>query len=163
MRFRRLSWPRPPSGPSRGRPRSPKAWLLTVASRRVTDDLRAEESRRRREEQGAVEPASPAGPLGDDTLTLAFLCCHLSLSAPSQLALTLRAVAGLTTAEIARALLVPAATMAQRISRAKQRIKAAGATFRLPPEPERTDRLQQPGEGDGHGRRAMSCRHGRER
>jgi len=128
--------------PVEGRPRSPKAWLLTVARRRLTDHLRAEESRRRREEQGAVEPATPAGPSGDDTLTLLFLCCHPSLSAPSQLALTLRAVAGLTTAEIARAFLVPEATMAQRISRAKQRIKAAGATFRLPPEPERTERLQ---------------------
>ena len=128
--------------PVEGRPRSSKAWLLTVARRRLTDHLRAEESRRRREEQGAVEPALPAGPSGDDTLTLLFLCCHPSLSAPSQLALTLRAVAGLTTAEIARAFLVPEATMAQRISRAKQRIKAAGATFRLPPEPERTKRLQ---------------------
>ena len=141
--------------PAEGRPRSPKAWLLTVARRCLTDHLRGEESRRRREEHDAVEPASPAGPSGDDTLTLLFLCCHPSLSAPSQLALTLRAVAGLATAEIARAFLVPEATMAQRISRTKQRIKAAGATFRLRPEPERTERMQEVSGGQrfGGGRR----------
>src|SRR5215216_5391437 len=77
----------------------------------------------------------------DDTLVLLFLCCHPALSPPSQLALTLRAVGGLTTAEIAAAFLVPEATMAQRISRAKQRIRGAGARFELPPEPERTERL----------------------
>jgi predicted RNA polymerase sigma factor len=83
-----------------------------------------------------------ATPAADDTLTLLFLCCHPSLSAPSQLALTLRAVGGLTTAEIARAFLVPESTMAQRISRAKQRVKAAGATFALPPPDERAERLK---------------------
>ena len=78
----------------------------------------------------------------DDTLSLLFLCCHPSLSVPSQLALTLRAVGGLTTAEIARAFLVPEATMAQRISRAKERIKSSGMKFDLPPQPERADRLR---------------------
>jgi predicted RNA polymerase sigma factor len=78
----------------------------------------------------------------DDTLTLLFLCCHPSLTIPSQLALTLRAVGGLTTAEIANAFLVPEATMAQRISRAKQRIKGSGVPFDLPPEPERAERLR---------------------
>ena len=82
----------------------------------------------------------PAG--RDDTLTLLFMCCHPGLSAASQIALTLRAVGGLTTAEIARAFLVPEATMAQRISRAKQRLKADGASFELPPEPERAERLR---------------------
>ena len=88
----------------------------------------------------ADEPS--ARPTHDDTLTLLFLCCHPALSPPSQLALTLRAVGGLTTAEIAHAFLVPEATMAQRISRAKQTIRAAGATFRLPPDDERADRLR---------------------
>ena len=132
--------------PTEGRPDSPKAWLTTVASRRLTDRLRSEEARRRREQAEATLAPPAAGepapaPGEDDTLTLLFLCCHPTLSAPSQLALTLRAVAGLTTAEIARAFLVPEATMAQRISRAKQRIKAAGASFRPPPDDERTDRL----------------------
>src|SRR5438552_16462939 len=86
-------------------------------------------------------PAEPM-PDQDDSLTLLFLCCHPSLSAPSQLALTLRAVGGLTTAEIANAFLVPEATMAQRISRAKQSIKSSGIRFDLPPEPERADRLR---------------------
>ena len=127
--------------PDRGLPGHPKGWLITVASRRLTDELRSEESRRRREETAAAEPgpaaiAAPADePAGDrdDTLTLLFLCCHSELSPPSQLALTLRAVGGLTTAEIARAFLVPEATMAQRISRAKQRIAASGASFAPPP------------------------------
>ena len=87
-------------------------------------------------------PARRAGRTQDDTLTLLFLCCHPSLSVPSQLALTLRAVGGLTTAEIAKAFLVPEATMAQRISRAKQSIKAAGLRFDLPPEAERAERLR---------------------
>jgi RNA polymerase sigma factor (sigma-70 family) len=131
--------------PTEGRPSSPKSWLLTVASRRLIDQLRADEARRRRErteaalaQVGGGEPA----PTGDDTLTLLFLCCHPALSAPSQLALTLRAVAGLTTAEIARAFLVPEATMAQRISRAKQRIKATGEPFRPPPPAEWAERLR---------------------
>jgi RNA polymerase sigma factor (sigma-70 family) len=136
--------------PDRGLPGHPKGWLITVASRRLTDQLRSEESRRRREETAvAAEPgpaaiAAPADePAGDrdDTLTLLFLCCHSELSPPSQLALTLRAVGGLTTAEIARAFLVPEATMAQRISRAKQRIAASGASFAPPPAGELAGRL----------------------
>jgi RNA polymerase sigma factor (sigma-70 family) len=140
--------------PEQGRPDNPKAWLVTVASRRLTDSLRSDEARRRREDTTvALAPAdrSVAPAAGDeddrsadrdDTLTLLFLCCHPALSPPSQLALTLRAVGGLTTAEIAAAFLVPEATMAQRISRAKQRIRAAGSTFDLPPETERADRLR---------------------
>jgi RNA polymerase sigma factor (sigma-70 family) len=130
--------------PAEGWPTSQKAWLLTVASRRLTDELRSEGARRRREEADAARTPPPGdeGPAGDDSLTLMFLCCHPSLSPASQVALTLRAVGGLTTAEIARAFLVPEATMAQRISRAKDRIRAAGATFRLPPDSEREARLQ---------------------
>jgi len=127
-----------------GVPDNPRSWLLTVASRRLVDEWRSESARRRREENAAVlEVAGPGQPEEqDDTLTLLFLCCHPSLSEPSQLALTLRAVGGLTTAEIASAFLVPESTMAQRISRAKQRIKTAGARFDLPPEAERADRLR---------------------
>ncbi|MBN2624475.1 MAG: sigma-70 family RNA polymerase sigma factor [Acidimicrobiales bacterium] len=138
--------------PEQGRPANPRAWLVTVASRRLTDQLRSDESRRRREDVTAArEPADEllaAGPDAaapvdrDDTLTLLFLCCHPALTPASQVALTLRAVGGLTTAEIARAFLVPEATMAQRISRAKQRIKAAGTTFEMPPESERDARLR---------------------
>jgi len=125
---------------------------VTVASRRMTDQVRGESARRRREE--AVAAASPADELvapgadadlpaaADDTLTLLFLCCHPALSPPSQVALTLRAVGGLTTAQVARAFLVPEATMAQRISRAKQTIKAAGARFAMPPPTERAERLR---------------------
>ncbi|MFI6297107.1 RNA polymerase sigma factor [Nonomuraea sp. NPDC050790] len=131
--------------PERGRPDNPRAWLVTVASRRLIDQVRSDASRRRREETVSAwagpEPEEPV-PDQDDTLTLLFLCCHPALSAPSQLALTLRAVGGLTTAEIARAFLVPEATMAQRISRAKQSIKAAGARFTPPPEGERAERLR---------------------
>lgn len=126
-----------------GVPANPRSWLVTVASRRLVDEWRSESARRRREETAAVlevpDPVQSAD--RDDTLTLLFLCCHPSLSVPSQLALTLRAVGGLTTAEIARAFLVPEATMAQRISRAKQRIKTTGLRFDLPPEPERAGRL----------------------
>jgi RNA polymerase sigma factor (sigma-70 family) len=130
--------------PAEGRPASPKAWLMTVASRRLIDELRSDEARRRREQSDASMAGSEAvtGPAADDTLTLLFLCCHPALSAPSQLALTLRAVAGLTTAEIARAFLVPEATMAQRISRAKHKIVEAGASFRPPPEAEWAGRLR---------------------
>jgi RNA polymerase sigma factor (sigma-70 family) len=139
--------------PADGIPANPRGWLVTVASRRMTDHVRSESARRRREDADAVRrpsdgtmaPAADdswATPAADDTLTLLFLCCHPSLSAPSQLALTLRAVGGLTTAEIARAFLVPESTMAQRISRAKQRVKAAGATFALPPPGERAERLK---------------------
>jgi RNA polymerase sigma factor (sigma-70 family) len=120
--------------PAEGTPANPKGWLTTVASRRWVERWRQDAARRRREE-------TAAGPAVDDTLTLLLLCCHPSLTQASQVALTLRAVGGLTTAEIARALLVPEATVAQRISRAKQRIKASGAEFRLPDEAERSDRL----------------------
>jgi RNA polymerase sigma factor (sigma-70 family) len=127
----------------KGVPDNPRSWLLTVASRRLIDEWRSESARRRREEATAAMelPSREHVAEHDDTLTLLFLCCHPSLSVPSQLALTLRAVGGLTTAEIAKAFLVPEATMAQRISRAKERIKSAGMRFDLPPEPERADRL----------------------
>jgi RNA polymerase sigma factor (sigma-70 family) len=127
-----------------GVPDSPRSWLVTAASRRLVDEWRSESARRRREEAVAALELPDRGhaPDRDDTLTLLFLCCHPSLSVPSQLALTLRAVGGLTTTEIANAFLVPEATMAQRISRAKQRIRSAGTRFDLPPEPERADRLR---------------------
>ncbi len=130
--------------PQDGTPDHPRGWLITVASRRLTDQLRSEEARRRREETVYnLEPDHDAEvPDADDTLTVLFMCCHPELSPPSQVALTLRAVGGLTTAQIAKAFLVPEATMAQRISRAKQRIKATGATFQLPPDAERSDRLR---------------------
>jgi RNA polymerase sigma factor (sigma-70 family) len=137
--------------PEQGVPENPRGWLITVASRRLMDELRSEQARRRREDAAATqvtsdEAAAPAPgeeqrPDQDDTLTLLFLCCHPALSPASQIALTLRAVGGLTTAQIAKAFLVPEATMAQRISRAKQRIKATGIPFHLPPEPERAGRL----------------------
>jgi predicted RNA polymerase sigma factor len=129
--------------PADGVPENPPGWLFTVASRRLADRWRSEEARRNRERTAAIAAREePAAPDADDTLTLLFMCCHPALSAPSQIALTLRAVGGLTTAEIAGAFLVPEATMAQRISRAKQSIKAAGAEFGLPPEPERDERLR---------------------
>jgi RNA polymerase sigma factor (sigma-70 family) len=130
--------------PEQGVPENPRAWLVTVASRRLVDGWRSESARRRREEQVTVLDVPESGPVAerDDTLTLLFLCCHPSLSVPSQLALTLRAVGGLTTAEIANAFLVPEPTMAQRISRAKQTIRNTGARFDLPPEAEREDRLR---------------------
>ena len=126
-----------------GVPENPRAWLLTAASRRLIDQWRSESARRRREEREAVLDVRGRGQAAeqDDTLTLLFLCCHPSLSVRSQLALTLRAVGGLSTAEIANAFLVPEATMAQRISRAKQTIKTSGLGFDLPPEPERAERL----------------------
>jgi RNA polymerase sigma factor (sigma-70 family) len=130
--------------PAAGRPDNPAAWLSTVATRRMIDQLRGDGARRRREDDIAPRLRSDPDvivPADDDTLTLLFLCCHPVLSPPSQLALTLRAVGGLTTTEIAHAFLVPEATMAQRISRAKQSIKASGATFQLPPLEERAARL----------------------
>jgi RNA polymerase sigma factor (sigma-70 family) len=128
----------------KGAPDNPRSWLLTVASRRLVDQWRSDSARRRREETAASLDLPVPGRLAehDDTLTLLFLCCHPSLSVPSQLALTLRAVGGLTTAEIAKAFMVPEATMAQRISRAKESIKSAGMHFDLPPEPERAARLR---------------------
>jgi len=138
--------------PEEGVPENPRGWLVTVASRRFVDELRSEEARRRREASAATErsanellapePGDESAPDEDDTLTLIFLCAHPALSPPSQLALTLRAVGGLTTAEIAGAFLVPEATIAQRISRAKQSIRSSGIPFSLPPEPERADRLR---------------------
>ena len=130
--------------PVDGVPDNPRSWLLTVANRRLVDAFRSESARRRREEtDAALQPIDPdALPHRDDTLALLFMCCHPSLSPPSQLALTLRAVGGLSTAEIANAFLVPEATMAQRISRAKQTIKGSGARFDLPPAAERADRLR---------------------
>jgi RNA polymerase sigma factor (sigma-70 family) len=128
--------------PVEGEPDDPSAWLITVASRRLTDQLRSEGARRRREESAAAEVPAGEAVDEDDTLTLLFMCCHPALSPPSQLALTLRAVGGLTTAQIASAFLVPEATMAQRISRAKQRIRATGIPFRMPPEPEWAERLR---------------------
>jgi RNA polymerase sigma factor (sigma-70 family) len=130
--------------PVEGLPASPKGWLITTASRRRIEMWRRESARRLREQTVvALEPAepAPAAPAEDDALTLLLLCCHPALTPVSQVALTLRAVGGLTTGEVARALLVPEATVAQRISRAKQRIKAAGGRFRLPPEEERPARL----------------------
>jgi RNA polymerase sigma factor (sigma-70 family) len=138
--------------PADGLPDNPRGWLIAVANRRLVDHIRSESARRRREDATAAaspsdELLAPAADLApgderDDTLTLLFLCCHPELSAPSQIALTLRAVGGLTTAEIARAFLVPEATMAQRISRAKQRIRESGSQFAPPPEFERAERLQ---------------------
>jgi len=134
------------SWPARGLPDSPKGWLLTVASRRLIDEVRSEHARRRREQEDAAaaapleQPQQPAAD-HDDGLTLLFLCCHPALSGPSQIALTLRAVGGLSTAQIAAAFLVPEATMAQRISRAKDAIRASGARFEMPGPAERPARL----------------------
>ncbi|WP_344420512.1 RNA polymerase sigma factor [Amycolatopsis minnesotensis] len=129
--------------PAEGVPANPKGWLITVAHRRQTELWRSESARKRREETvfGQLPPEQEPVPGQDDTLTLLLLCCHPSLTPVSQVALTLRAVGGLTTAEIARGLLVPEATVGQRISRAKQRIRASGAVFRLPPEAELADRV----------------------
>jgi RNA polymerase sigma factor (sigma-70 family) len=126
-----------------GVPESPRSWLTTAANRRLVDGWRSESARRRREETAAVLDLPGRGTIAeeDDTLTLLFLCCHPSLSPPSQLALTLRAVGGLTTTEIANAFLVPETTMAQRISRAKQTILSSGGRFELPSGPELAERL----------------------
>ena len=148
--------------PASGTPENPRAWLLTVATRRLADILRSEAARRRREdadylatppavlagadawlsETELIDEGRPGPQDGDDTLTLLFLCCHPALSSSSQVALTLRAVGGLTTAEIARAFVVPESTMAQRISRAKQQIRAAGARFAPPAAADRDERLR---------------------
>ncbi|SEH03845.1 RNA polymerase sigma factor, sigma-70 family [Nonomuraea solani] len=128
--------------PAEGVPANPRGWLVTVASRRLIDQMRSDHARRERESATAVEVVPEEIPDTDDSLVLLFLCCHPTLTAASQTALTLRAVGGLTTAEIARAFLVPEATMAARISRAKQRIKAAGSSFGLPVGAEREERLR---------------------
>jgi RNA polymerase sigma factor (sigma-70 family) len=137
--------------PREGVPVNPRGWLIQVASRRMADMARSEIARREREtaiaeEEPAVMPVEDGLEIGadmdpDDTLILLFMCCHPALSASSAIALTLRAVGGLTTAEIANAFLVPEATMAQRISRAKQSIRASGAPFRGPTPQERRERL----------------------
>ncbi|KQQ93751.1 RNA polymerase subunit sigma-24 [Leifsonia sp. Leaf325] len=123
-------------------PENPRAWLVTVAHRRYVELVRSEVARRRREE-GVVDldPPGDAVPSRDDSLTLFLLCCHPALPLPAQVALTLRAVGGLTTAEIARGLLTPEATIGQRISRAKARIRASGSEFRMPSDDELGDRI----------------------
>jgi RNA polymerase sigma factor (sigma-70 family) len=134
--------------PREGIPENPRGWLIRVASRRMTDSLRSEMARRQREtamtteEEPTIEPAEIDTDMdAEDTLVLLFMCCHPALSTSSAIALTLRAVGGLTTAEIANAFMVPEATMAQRISRAKQSIKASKVAFRLPTPQERGERL----------------------
>jgi RNA polymerase sigma factor (sigma-70 family) len=130
-----FQWPRT------GLPESPRAWLIQVAARKLTDRIRSESARRRRETkfvletppgENVVPPPDEASVEDDDTLALLFMCCHPALTRPSAIALTLRAVGGLTTTEIASAFLVPEATMAQRISRAKQSIKSSGVRFAMP-------------------------------
>jgi predicted RNA polymerase sigma factor len=130
-----------------GLPENPRAWLTQVAFRWMTDHIRSESARRRRESQVAHEavtaaPAPEAGPQEDDTLTLLFMCCHPALSSSSAIALMLRAVGGLTTAEIAHAFLVPEPTMGQRISRAKQSIEDSGIPFELPTPVEWPQRMR---------------------
>jgi len=137
--------------PTDGIPENPRGWLITVGSRRLMDQVRSEQSRRSREELIAAgtprsellgHPADAEPTDRDDSLALLFGCCHPELSAPSQIALTLRAVGGLSTAQIAAAFGVPEATMAQRISRAKQTIRDAGFDLSLPTGAERTERLR---------------------
>jgi RNA polymerase sigma factor (sigma-70 family) len=119
--------------PADGVPGNPRGWLIQAAARRMTDQYRSEQARKRREQAAALrEPPAADVTDQDDTLLLLFMCCHPALTAASVIALTLRAVGGLATAEIANAFLVPEATMAQRISRAKQRIKASGVPLRMP-------------------------------
>jgi RNA polymerase sigma factor (sigma-70 family) len=131
--------------PAQGLPENPTGWLVHVASRRMSDRIRSEAARRGREQAvSAAEPpiAAEMCSEADDTLLLMFMCCHPSLTPASAIALTLRAVAGLTTAEIAAAFLVPEQTMAQRVSRAKKTIKDSGEPFRMPDAEERGERLR---------------------
>ena len=136
--------------PKDGVPDNPRGWLIQVAARRLTDEVRANIARRRRETELVAEAPPEVVPAADsdhepekeDTLLLLFMCCHPALSRTSAIALTLRAVAGLTTSEIARAFLVPEATMAQRISRAKQLIKKSEVGFVMPTASERDERLE---------------------
>ncbi|HEY6878368.1 MAG TPA: RNA polymerase sigma factor [Polyangiales bacterium] len=131
-------WPRD------GLPAHPRGWLLTVAQRRATDLMRSEHARKKRELQALEAESAPppdVEPERDDTLLLLFMCCHPALTPASSVALTLRAVGGLTSAEIARAYLVPESTLAQRISRAKAAIKSSGVPFAMPDERERAARL----------------------
>jgi RNA polymerase sigma factor (sigma-70 family) len=138
-----VQWPRD------GVPANPRGWLIQVASRRMADHIRSEVARRHREQAVAEEAERLAlpvdagtGTVEDDTLVLLFMCCHPALTPASAIALTLRAVGGLTTAEIANAFLVPEATMAQRITRAKQTIKESGIPVQLPTDDERAERLR---------------------
>jgi RNA polymerase sigma factor (sigma-70 family) len=135
--------------PDEGLPENPRAWLTQVAFRRMTDRIRSESARRRREEDMALaalrqaEPAPEHLAIDEDyTLVLLFMCCHPALTSVSAIALTLRAIGGLTTAEIASAFFVPESTMAQRISRAKQSIRDSGIPFQLPTPEERAQRLR---------------------
>jgi len=139
-----FQWPRS------GVPDNPRAWLIQVAARKLTDQIRSESARRKREtkllletpaEEDVAPPPDEAAVEQDDALVLLFMCCHPALTRPTAIALTLRAVGGLTTAEIASAFLVPEATMAQRISRAKQSIKGSAIGFVLPPSDQRRERL----------------------
>jgi RNA polymerase sigma factor (sigma-70 family) len=135
--------------PAEGIPANPRGWLYQVATRRLTDHVRSEMARRRREDVVVAEtedvvapaPDADADAEQDDTLVLLFMCCHPALTPASAISLTLRAVGGLTTAEIANAFLVPEATMAQRISRAKGSIRTSKVAFRMPNEAERAERL----------------------
>jgi RNA polymerase sigma factor (sigma-70 family) len=136
--------------PQEGTPDSPLAWLIRVATRRMTDHARSENARLHRETAAAAEQSPivipnfdiDPGATHDDTLVLLFMCCHPALTPPSAIALTLRAVGGLTTAEIASAFLVPESTMAQRITRAKATIKSSGIRFQSPSSKERAERLR---------------------
>ena len=138
--------------PADGIPENPRGWLYQVAMRRLTDQARSELTRRRREESVATDMysesafvtpnAGEGGGDGDDSLVLLFMCCHPSLSPSSAIALTLRAVGGLATSEIASAFFVPEATMAQRISRAKQTIRTSGIPFAMPSDAERAERTR---------------------
>ncbi len=134
--------------PREGVPDNPRGWLIQVASRRMVDAVRSESARRQRESVAALEigqiiaaASVESAPDQDETLILLFMCCHPALTMSSAIALTLRAVGGLTTAQIANAFLVPEATMAQRISRAKQTIKASGVPFQPPTPRDRAERL----------------------
>ena len=128
--------------PTEGEPDDPLAWLIRVASRRLTDKYRQDDARRRREDLASASPQPEPGSGEDDTLILLFMCCHPSLTPAAAIPLTLRAIGGLTTREIAAAFLIPEATMAQRISRAKAKVKASDAPFRLPSSDERAERLR---------------------
>jgi RNA polymerase sigma factor (sigma-70 family) len=128
--------------PSGGTPENPAGWLIAVASRRMTDRIRADSARRAREERLAVEPDPGPSADADDSLALIFMCCRPELTPASAVALTLRAVGGLSTAQIAAAFLVPEKTMGRRIARAKQTVAAADEPFGLPAEEERKERLR---------------------
>jgi RNA polymerase sigma factor (sigma-70 family) len=128
--------------PAQGTPESPTGWLIAVASRRMTDRIRPDSARRAREKRLAVEPEPEPGADADDTLALIFMCCRPELTPASAVALTLRAVGGLSTAQIAAAFLVPEKTMGRRIARAKQAVAAAGEPFGLPAPEERAERLR---------------------